>query len=166
MRPRVVSTIAWITILTALVISLLSCSSKPSQELAGGAAGKGPAQSTAQAPEAKPAEGGKGGWLEGIPDVVPPFTYGTFNSTESRKNDFGNQTMYTLYYNGVSLENAREYLGKLKANGFRVEEETAREGEIAASGELRQGKGKIGFSLGRQKSGHVDFTINVVKKYE
>ena len=103
--------------------------------------------------------------MEGIPEVVPPFTYGTYSS-QSSKADMGNQTIYSLYYESVTLENGKEYLSQLREKGFKVDEEKASPGEIAAGAELRQGKGKIGISFGVQTSGHVDLTINVVKNYQ
>jgi hypothetical protein len=154
---------AGIAVFMTLVVFLVSCGSKPAPESAGGAAAKGPAASTTQAPVAPPA-GGTGGWLEGIPEVMPHFTYGTFDSKQSSKVDFGDQTMYNLYYNGVTPENVREYLGKLRASGFRAEEENANPGDISAAGDLHQGPGKIGFSLHFEAKGHVDLGITVVKK--
>ena len=85
--------------------------------------------------------------MDGIPEVVPPFTYGTYSS-QSSKADMGNQTIYSLYYESVTLENGKEYLSQLREKGFKVDEETARPGELAAGAELRQGKGKIGISFG------------------
>ena len=161
MKSRLVSALALIGILAAVTMGLISCGSKPSPE----STGQTPSQAATTAPEAKPATAGKGGWMEGIPEVVPPFTYGTFSS-QSYKADMGNQTMYNLYYESVTLENAKEYLSKLREKGFKVDEETARPGEISAGAELRQGKGKIGISFGFQKNGHVDLTINVVKNYQ
>jgi hypothetical protein len=150
---------AGIAVLMTLVVFLVSCGSKPAPESAGGA---GPAASTTQAPVAPPA-GGTGGWLEGIPEVMPHFTYGTFDSKQSSKVDFGDQTMYNLYYNGVTPENVREYLGKLKASGFRAEEENANPGDISAAGNLGKGPGRIGFTLHFQSNGHVDLGIGVTK---
>jgi hypothetical protein len=103
--------------------------------------------------------------MEGIPEAVPPFTYGTYSS-QSSKADIGNQTIYSLYYESVTLENAKAYLSQLREKGFKVDEEKARPGEIAAGAELRQGKGKIGMSFGFQTNGHVDLTINVIKNYQ
>jgi hypothetical protein len=53
--------------------------------------------------------------MEGIPTTVPPFTYGTFNAKDSYKGPEGNSTMISLYYDGVTLEQAKEYVDKLKA---------------------------------------------------
>ena len=161
MKLRLVSAFALIGILAAMTMCFISCGSKPSQEPAGQA--QSPAATTA--PEAKVAAAGTGGWMEGIPAVVPPFTYGTFSS-QSTKDDLGNQTIYNLYYESVTLENGQEYLSKLREKGFKVDEQNARAGELAAGAELRQGKGKIGISFGVQTSGHVDLTINVIKNYQ
>lgn len=126
------------------------------------------AQAVAKAPEAQTAPAGNGGWLEGIPATVPPFIYGTFDAKESSAftGASGNSTMYSLYYEGVTLDQAGDYAAKLKAAGFQVQEENARPGDMNISGFLPQGEGRIGFSLGFQESGHVDLTFNVVKKYE
>jgi hypothetical protein len=161
MKPRFVSAFALIGILAGTTMCLVSCASKPSQESAGQA--QSPAATTA--PEAKPTAAGKGGWMDGIPEVVPPFTAGTYSS-ESYKADAANQTVYNLYYESVTMENGKEYLAKLREKGFKVDEEKARAGEIAASAQLRQGKGMIGLSFGLQTNGHVDLTINVVKNYQ
>ena len=163
MKLRQVSPMARIAVLMALVVFLVSCGSKPTPEPAGGAAAKGPAASATQAPVAPPA-GGAGGWLEGIPEVMPQFTYGTFDSKQSAKVNLGDQTMYNLYYNGVTPENVREYLGRLKAKGFRVEESKANPGDIAAGGNLGQGPGRIGFDMHFEAKGHVDLGVTVVKK--
>ena len=161
MKSRHVSAFALIGILAAITMCLVSCGSKPSPESAGQA--QSPAAATA--PEAKPAAAGKGGWMEGIPEVVPPFTYGTFSS-ESNKAEMSTQTTYSLYYESVTMENGQEYLSKLREKGFKVDEDKVRAGELAAGAQLRQGKGMIGLSFGLQKSGHVDLTINVVKNYQ
>jgi len=162
MKLRRVSQMAGIAVLMTLVVFLISCGSKSVPESAGGAAAKAPAASTALAPVAPPA-GGTGGWLEGIPEAMPPFTYGTF-SKQSAKVQLGDQTMYNLYYDGVTPENFREYLGKLKAKGFRVEESKANPGDIAAGGNLGQGPGRIGFDMHFEAKGHVDIGVTVVAK--
>jgi hypothetical protein len=161
MKSRLVSVFALLGILAGVTMFLLSCSSKPSPE----SAGPNPSPTVTAVPEAKPAAAGKGGWMEGIPEAVPPFTYGAYSS-QSAKADMGNQTMYNLYYESVTLENGKEYLSQLREKGFKVDEETANPGELSAGAELRQGKGKIGISFGFQKSGHVDLTINVIKNYQ
>lgn len=158
MKSRLLSALALLGILAAVTMCLISCGSKPSQE----SAGQVQSHAATTAPEAKPAAAGKGGWMEGIPEVVPPFTYGTFSS-QSAKADMGNQTMYNLYYESVTLESGKEYLSKLREKGFKMDEQTARPGEISAGGSLRQGKGMIGIEFQFQTSGHVDLTINVVK---
>ena len=103
--------------------------------------------------------------MEGIPEAVPPFTHGTFSS-QSEKVEVTNHTIYSLYYESVTMENAKEYLAKLREKGFKVDEENARAGELAAGAQLRQGKGMIGLSFGFQANGHVDLTINVAKNYQ
>jgi hypothetical protein len=124
-----------------------------------------PAAKPAATPAAKPAPGGQGGWMDGIPAVVPRFTYGTMKP-DSYKATPGENVMYSLYYEGVTVEQAKEYVGKLKAAGFKVMEDNTRPGDFSASGGLPQGAGRIGFSLSRQSSGHVDYTLNVIKKYQ
>jgi len=47
-----------------------------------------------------------------MPDVIPRFTHGVF-SNQSEKIDYPTQTLYSLYYDKVTMENAREYLNKL-----------------------------------------------------
>ena len=78
----------------------------------------------------------------------------------------GNQTIYSLYYTSVTLENGKEYLSKLRDKGFKVDEENARAGDLAAAAELRQGKGKIGIAFSVHAGGQVDLGINVIKNYQ
>jgi hypothetical protein len=134
--------------------------------LLGGCGGPAPdasPETDAATPSVLPAAAkGDGGWMDGIPSIVPRFSYGTMKDDSSRM-DTGNGTMYSLYYGDVSREQAVEYLDKLRAAGFQVVPEESR--GVSASGSLEQGEGKIGFSLSWQESGHVDFSINDIKKY-
>jgi hypothetical protein len=130
-----------------------------------------PASSSSSAPAAAPASGekptaaGTGGWMDGIPASIPPFTYGTY-STQSSKVEAGNQTMYSLYYEGVTKADVAAYLEKLKAAGLRVDlDPNPSEGGVSAAGELKKGEAKlVGLSISMQQGGHVDYTINVFKQ--
>ncbi len=172
MKSRSIFAVGICFLLAAGMFSLVSCGSSDTKGAAEPektqASVDASAQAAAKAPEAQAAPAGNGGWLEGIPATVPPFTYGTFDAKESSAftGASGNSTMYSLYYEGVTLEQAGEYAAKLKAAGFQVQEENARPGDMNISGFLPQGEGRIGFSLGFQPGGHVDLTFNVVKKYE
>ncbi len=167
MKSRSIVAVGFCVVLAAGMFSLASCGSSGTK----GEAEPEKTQASAEpskAPEAQTAPAGNGGWLEGIPATVPPFTYGTFDAKESSAftGASGNSTMYSLYYEGVTPEQVGEYAAKLKAAGFQVQEENARPGDMNISGFLPQGEGRIGFSLGLQGNGHVDLTFNVVKKYE
>ncbi len=167
MKSRSIVAVGFCVVLAAGMSSLVSCGSSGAK---GGAEPEKTQASTepSKAPEAQTAPAGNGGWLEGIPATVPPFTYGTFDAKQSSAftGASGNSTMYSLYYEGVTLEQAGEYAAKLKAAGFQVQEENARPGDMNVAGFLPQGEGRIGFSIGFQDGGHVDLTFNVVKKYE
>ncbi len=167
MKSRSIVAVGFCIVLAAGMFSFVSCGSSGTK----GAAEPEKTQASTEpskASEAQAAPAGNGGWLEGIPATVPPFTYGTFDAKESSAftGASGNSTMYSLYYEGVTPEQAGEYAAKLKAAGFQVQEENARPGDMNISGFLPQGEGRIGFSLGLQGNGHVDLTLNVVKKYE
>jgi hypothetical protein len=172
MKSRSIFAVGICFLLAAGMFGLVSCGSSATKGTAEPektqASADASSQAAAKAPEAQVAPAGNGGWLEGIPATVPPFTYGTFDAKESSAftGDSGNSTMYSLYYEGVTLEQVEEYAVQLKAAGFQVQEENARPGDKNISGFLPQGEGRIGFSLGFQASGHVDLTFNVVKKYE
>lgn len=172
MKFRSIVAIGFCLLLAAGIFVLASCGSSDTKGTAEPektqASADASAQAAAKAPEAQAAPAGNGGWLEGIPATVPPFTYGTFDAKESSAltGASGNSTMFSLYYEGVTPEQAGEYAAKLKAAGFQVQEENARPGDMNISGFLPQGEGRIGFSLGLQGNGHVDLTFNVVKKYE
>jgi hypothetical protein len=128
---------------------------------AGGSAG---GSQTAPAPAAtqQATSGGSGGWMDGIPASVPRFEYGTFDSEQSSKMEAGPQTIYSLYYEGVSKPDVEAYLEKLKAAGFGITTENANQG-VSAAGELMKGDQKvIGLSISQQESGHVDYTLNVM----
>jgi hypothetical protein len=127
--------------------------------------------STGGSPEGQAAEpaasqqadsGGSGGWMDGIPASVPKFEYGTFDNEQSSKMEAGPQTIYSLYYEGVSKADAEAYIEKLKAAGFSITPDNLNQG-LSAAGELKKGDEKlIGLSIAQQDSGHVDYTINVL----
>ena len=105
--------------------------------------------------------GGSGGWMDGIPASVPKFEYGTFDTEQSSKIEAGPQTIYSLYYEGVSKADVEAYIGKLTAAGFEMQTEAASTG-VSAAGQLKKGEELlIGLSISQQESGHVDYTINV-----
>lgn len=147
---------------TLLVLCLSSCSSSPTSEEQTKA---DPAEPVAPAaPAAPPAAAGNGGWLSGIPEAIPQFTHGVFSS-QSEKIDYPTQTLYTLYYDKVTIENVREYMGKLKEKGFTlVEDSNVKPGNLTAFGETGAGAGKIGCHLEFQSSGNLDLRITVFKQ--
>ena len=106
--------------------------------------------------------GGSGGWMDGIPASVPKFEHGTFDKEQSSKVEAGSQTIYSLYYEGVSKQDVEGYLEKLKAAGFSITPDNVSQG-VSAAGELKKGDQKtIGLSISQQDNGHVDYTINVL----
>jgi hypothetical protein len=118
------------------------------------------AEPAATAPQAAP--GGSGGWMDGIPANVPKFEYGTFDSEQSSKIEAGEQTIYSLYYEGVSKQDVEGYLEKLKSAGFTITTEDADQG-LSAAGELMKGDQKVvGLSISLQEGGHVDYTLNII----
>jgi hypothetical protein len=129
----------------------------------GGPAGQSQAGQAAQPAASQPANsGGSGGWIDGIPASVPKFEYGTFDKAQSSKVEAGPQTIYSLYYEGVSKQDVEGYLEKLKAAGFNITPDNVSQG-VSAAGELKKGDQKvIGLSISQQDSGHVDYTINVL----
>lgn len=102
--------------------------------------------------------------MDGIPASVPKFEYGTFDKEQSSQMQAGNQTIYSLYYEGVDKTNAEAYIEKLKTAGFEITLGSAGDG-VSAAGELKNSAGEIliGLSISQQSNGHVDYTINVVK---
>jgi len=143
---------------TLLVLCLSSCSPSPSTKEQPNANPGEPAAVNV------PAAPGSGGWLSGMPEVIPPFTHGIF-SNQSEKIDYPTQTLYSLYYENVTIENAREYLGKLKEKGFSVEEDkNVRPGDLSAVGSNGEGAGKIGYVFSLQAGGHVDLHFTEHKK--
>jgi hypothetical protein len=143
---------------TLLVLCLSSCSPSPSTKEQTNAS---PGETTAVT---APAATGSGGWLSGIPEVIPPFAHGVF-SNQSEKIDYPTQTLYSLYYDEVTMGNAREYLGKLKEKGFSVEEDkNVKPGSLSAFGSTGEGAGKIGYGFDLQTDGHVDLQFTIYKK--
>ena len=141
-----------------LVLCLSSCSPSPSTKEQTNASPGEPTAVTV------PAATGSGGWLSGMPEVIPPFTHGLF-SNQSEKIDYPTQTLYSLYYEKVTMENAREYLSKLKEKGFSVEEDkNVKPGDLSAIGSIGEGAGKIGYVFGLQANGHVDLQFTAHKK--
>jgi hypothetical protein len=102
--------------------------------------------------------------MDGIPASVPKFEYGTFDKEQSSQMQAGDQTIYSLYYEGVDKASVEAYLEKLKTAGFEIQNENAAEG-VTAAGQLKSASGEIliGLSISQQSSGHVDYTINVAK---
>jgi hypothetical protein len=100
--------------------------------------------------------------MEGIPASVTKFEYGTFDSEQSSKMEAGSQTIYSLYYDGVSKQDVEAYLEKLKAAGFGITSENSDQG-VSAAGELMKGDQKVvGLTISWQDGGHVDYTINAI----
>jgi hypothetical protein len=101
--------------------------------------------------------------MDGIPASVPKFEYGTFDKEQSSEMKAGEQTIYSLYYEGVDKANVEAYIEKLKGAGFGITPAEAGDG-VSAAGELKNANGDIliGFSISQQSGGHVDYTINVV----
>jgi hypothetical protein len=145
---------------TILSINIISCSrSSDKKEQTNTTTGD-------SKPADVPATGNSGGWLSGMPGTIPPFTHGVF-STQSEKIDFPTQTMYSLYYEKVTMENARQYLAKLKEKGFKVEEDAnVSPGDLSAIGSLGKGAGRIGYSFSLQSNGHVDLHFTIFKNAE
>ena len=99
-----------------------------------------------------------------MPEVIPPFTHGVF-SNQSETIDYPTQTVYSLYYDKVTMENAREYLSKLKEKGFSVQEDTnAKPGNLSAAGSRGEGPGRIGYVFGLQADGNVGLQFVAFKK--
>lgn len=143
---------------TLLASCLSSCSSSPATKEQTSAS---PGESTAAT---VPAATRSGGWLSGMPEVIPPFTHGVF-SNQSEKIDYPTQTLYSLYYDKVTMENAREYLSKLQEKGFSVEEDkNVKLGNLSAIGSTGEGAGRIGYVFGLQADGHVDLQFTAFKK--
>ena len=129
---------------------------------------RGPAGQSQAGQAAEPAanqqtkSGGSGGWMDGIPATVPKFEHGTFDKEQSSKVEAGPQTIYSLYYEGVSKQDVEGYLERLKAAGFSITSDNVSQG-VSAAGELKNGGQKIvGLSISQQDNGHVDYTINVL----
>jgi hypothetical protein len=101
--------------------------------------------------------------MDGIPASVPKFEYGTFDKEQSSDMKAGDQTIFSLYYEGVDKASVEAYIEKLKSAGFTVTLDNASEG-LSAAGELKNASGDIviGFSISQQSDGHVDYTINAV----
>ncbi|MDO8962934.1 MAG: hypothetical protein Q7W30_00400 [Coriobacteriia bacterium] len=154
---RTASVFVRVLLVGCLVLVLAGCT--PAAPPAGGTAGTEPAAST---PAEQPAVSGGGGWLDGIPATVPKFEYGTFDNKQSSSMKAGEQTIYSLYYEGTTKEDVAAYIEKLKAAGFEVTSDPASTG-LSAAGELKKGEEKlIGLSISWQDGGHVDYTINVI----
>lgn len=169
MKIRSVFTAGCCMLFIASLCSLTSCSpsgSKGPTDRARTQAGADAASAPASAEPKASAAPGAGGWMEGIPEAVPPVSFGTFDSDQSYKGPEGNSTMYSLYYEGVTPEQAKRYTAKLTAAGFQIEEESAQPGEMSLHGFLPRGEGRIGFSFSLQANGHVDYTLNIIKKYQ
>jgi hypothetical protein len=156
-----------VVVLGCAVLLLAACTSNPAPPAASDST-SGSTSTSAPAEDSGAKSGGSGGWLDGIPASVPPFTYGTLDSDQSSKAAVGDSTMYSMYYEGVTKENITEYLEKLKAAGFKIDLDSAVEaGNVSAAGELKKGDAKLmGLSISLQSGGHVDYTLNVSKAAE
>ena len=141
-----------------LVLCLSSCSPSPAtQEQTSASPGESAAVTV-------PPATASGGSLSGMPEVIPPFTHGVFSS-QSETIEYPTQTVYSLYYDKVTMENARAYLSRLKEKGFSVEEDgNAKPGNLSAAGSTGEGPGRIGYVFGLQADGHVDLQFTAFKK--
>jgi carotenoid cleavage dioxygenase-like enzyme len=142
-----------------LALVLVGCANQaPSSGSSSGAPATTPAAAET------PAAAGAGGWMDGIPASVPKFEYGTFDAAQSSQIQAGDQTIYSLYYEGVDKTSVEAYIEKLKTAGFEITPGNAGDG-VSAAGELKNASGEIliGFSISQQSNGHVDYTINAVK---
>ena len=143
---------------TLLVLCLSSCSTSPSTQEKTDASPGEPKPVTA------PTAADNGGWLSGMPETIPPFTHGVFDK-QSEKIDYPTQTLYSLYYENVTMENAREYMAKLKGKGFSVEEDNnVKPGYFSAQGLKGEGAGKIWYIFELQANGHVDLRLKIFKE--
>jgi hypothetical protein len=143
---------------TLLVLCLSSCSPSSSTKEQTNASPGEPTAVTV------PAATGSGGWLSGMPEVIPPFTHGVF-SNQSEKIDYPTQTLCSLYYEKVTTENARDYLSKLGEKGFSVEEDkNVKPGNLSAFGSMGEGAAKIVYGFDLQADGHVDLHFTIFKK--
>lgn len=163
---KTIGSLLRVVVLGCTVLLLAACTTNPatpaaSESTSGSTSTSAPAEDSA-------AKGGSGGWLDGIPASVPPFTYGSYDIDQSSKIDAGENTIYNMYYEGVTKENVTEYLDKLKAAGFKIDlDPNVREGDTSAAGELKKGDTKLmGVSVNLQSSGHVDYTLTVSKAAE
>ena len=113
--------------------------------------------------EAEDAAGsGSGGWLEGIPGSVPRFAYGEFDTDESNVFEAGEQTIYSMYYEGVAKTDVETYIAELETAGFEVTRDSVTDG-VSAAASLKEGDTiVVGMSVSWQSSGHVDLTINAL----
>ena len=149
-------------LLTAVLLTLLvgcakTASSSDSSE-----------QATPNAPSSEaPAASAGGGWMDSIPASVPKFEYGTYDSDQSLEMQAGEQTIFSLYYEGVTPKDAEAYIETLKTAGFEMIADPATDG-VNAAGALKDASGTtlIGLSISQQSSGHVDLTLNVMKATE
>ena len=71
-----------------------SCSQPAADQEAAAAVSPGNAVAAESVP---PPSEGAGGWMDGMPEIIPPFSYGTFSS-QSYKFESANGTIYSLYY--------------------------------------------------------------------
>jgi hypothetical protein len=102
--------------------------------------------------------------MDGIPASVPKFEYGTFDKEQSAEMKAGEQTIFSLYYEGVDKASAEAYIAKLTAAGFEMQSANANDG-VSAAGQLKDAGGEIliGLTISWQTGGHVDYTINAIK---
>jgi hypothetical protein len=145
--------------LAVLPFCLISCSPSPSTQ---GEPAAVPAETTPAA--STPAPESSGGWPKGIPGIIPPFTFGV-SGTQDEPLELPTQTVCTLGYDKVTMENVREYLARLKEKGFSMEEnKSVKAGEFSAIGLLSQGERVIAsYTLNLQGS-WLDLRFVIYKK--
>jgi hypothetical protein len=146
-----------------LALALAGCSGGEADN--GGGSEGAPASAESDDPatsdeSADAAGSGSGGWLDGIPGSVPRFAYGEFDTDDSSALQAGEQTMYSMYYEGVAQEDVETYITELETAGFEVTRDSVTDG-VSAIASLKEGDAIIvGMSVSWQANGHVDLTVN------
>lgn len=159
---KVSSVLARVMLASVLLFAVAGCAKDATTGEASDTASSAEGASSSDSAAASGAVTGADGWMDGIPDSVPVFSYGTFDTEESSTFQAGPQTLYNLYYDGVDKADAEAYLGELEAAGITVVRATESDG-LSAAGELMDGETKVlGLSFSWQADGHVDYTITVL----
>jgi hypothetical protein len=162
----------WMAALVVGLCCLSSCGpkSEPKPASTGGApatSAETGSQPAAQA-DAGSAAGGHGGWMSGIPAVIPQFRFGIYNEKEASQIAGGADTTFSMYYKDVTPADMLAYAAELKAKGFTLEEDgsggAAKDFTVGAH--LARGQGRLVAWAEYQANGHVDFTVRLIKKYE